>query len=524
MSKVYWFNRIWLYFCGLEYNKFVKGLNNVQQEQEQILFSYVRKNSNTQYGKKYQFHLIKCYQDFIEKVPLIEDWSQLSDEINCIANCEKSILTQATVFAFEQTSGSSGMSKLIPYTQTLRNEFNKSLNVWMYALWLKQPKAFGGKSFWSISPALKANSKTKAGIPIGLENDTEYLDPLSALLMKQVLVDTTQLNRIKDKQAFYITCLTQLLLTEDLSFVSVWSPHYFLVLDDFLHAHFNELIASIEPINKSRYSYLKRFSKETFSWNQIWPNLKVLSCWDSAQSAIWIPILKEKIGSVSIQGKGLMSTEAATSIPYGVHHQPILAYRSHFFEFRDLSSAEIRRAHELQLGKLYEVIVSTGAGLMRYCTKDIVEVTGFEKQVPYLAFKGRTGSVSDKVGEKLHEIHLHQMLIAVWQNELTKFVSVFFYPEKIGTTIAYIMAVELNGTIDSLESKLIVSDQHLSQNPYYQQALSSGQLGPLKLQILITGKGKEIVNYLQGKRNMKLGDFKLPLLLIDEDVISFISN
>jgi hypothetical protein len=114
-----------------------------------------------------------------------------------------------------------------------------------------------------------------------------------------------------------------------------------------------------------------------------------------------------KLGNVHIQGKGLMSTEGMVSFPYGEFQNPILAYQSHFFEFRDIQKKDIFRAHELQKNCIYEVIMTTASGLARYATGDLIQVLGFEQNVPYLTFIGRKGAMSDMVGEKLYEYHIH---------------------------------------------------------------------------------------------------------------------
>ena len=68
---------------------------------------------------------------------------------------------------------------------------------------------------------------------------------------------------------------------------------------------------------------------------------------------------------------------------------PVLAVTSHFFEFECQKSGEIYLPDQLVKGRLYEVILSTGNGFMRYRTNDIVEVTGHFFSTPTLVFQGR---------------------------------------------------------------------------------------------------------------------------------------
>ena len=105
-----------------------------------------------------------------------------------------------------------------------------------------------------------------------------------------------------------------------------------------------------------------------------------------------------------LQPKGLLATEAMVSVPITAAGGPVLAARSHFFEFlpQGEDSATLL-AHELTEGETYEVVVTTGGGLYRYRLGDLVEVVSHHRRLPVLRFLGRADKVSDLVGEKLSE-------------------------------------------------------------------------------------------------------------------------
>jgi hypothetical protein len=524
MNKTGLFNRIWLSTNKKEYNRFLHGLAFVKEEQEAILFRYLKENANTIYGKKHAYAEIKSYEDFVKRVPLITDWIQLSEELELIQKGHQNVLTKDVVIALEETSGSSGFSKLIPYTKSLKKEFGKSLNVWMYSLWKTNPDAFDGPSFWSISPTLKAKRKTESGLQIGMESDLEYLDPLSALLMKQVLVGPFDLHQTKEKEEFYFKCIGHLLLAKNLSLVSVWSPNYFLVLDEFLRSHYEELLVWVQQHSESRYKELQHKKSTEFTWKEIWPNLSLLSCWKDAQAGLWIPAVLQKIGNVNIQGKGLMSTEAACSMPFAAAGKKILSYRSHFFEFKNIQDLSICRAHEVQIGETYEVIYSTASGLMRYCSGDLVLVEGMEQSSPYLSFKGRLGAFSDLLGEKLHECHVQAFLTTIWKDDLIHFRSVYFYAERMETYIQYTLAIETEKTIENEDEKVALSDGILCKNPYYEQAINSGQMKEMQVIKTRNGCGDSVREEIQKSKQIKDGDLKMPLLINDNNLINLIKS
>lgn len=516
------FNKIWLYTAKADYTSFVAGLNDVKAAQDKLLFKYLNTNSNTYYGKKYSYSKIKNYDDFIKYVPVIDSWHQLREEQTLLESGEANILSRDDVFAFEETAGTTGFSKLIPYTNSLKREFGKALNAWMYSLYTSKPATFNGRSFWSISPALKERRHTASGTPIGLVNDTEYLDKTTALLMNQILAIPSSVHQIDDKRNFYFTSLIHLLKNKSLSFVSVWSPNYFLILDEFLRNHFTELLAHLRLFSFKRSQELEKFQGSDFTWIQIWPDLTLISCWTDAQAAIWIPALKEKTGGIEIQGKGLMSTECVCSIPFGKVSKNVLAYHSHFFEFRNIENNAILRAHELEEDAQYEIIVSTGSGIMRYATGDIVKINGHEQTVPYFSFLGRKGASCDWVGEKIYEHHIYDALLSVFGEDVKQFTGVYCYPQRSGLKVNYTLAIELKKHSYDLEQRIKAVEQIIAQNPYYSQALKSGQLSSLSLQKLDQGFTKRFKAYYQTTKQIKDGDIKMPILIKDQQFIDFI--
>ena len=80
----------------------------------------------------------------------------------------------------------------------------------------------------------------------------------------------------------------------------------------------------------------------------------------------------------------------------------MLSIRSHFFEFID-DAGELLLAHQIQKGKTYSVVVTTGGGFYRYQLQDVVEVIGHWKQIPRIRFVGKADHISDWFGEKLEE-------------------------------------------------------------------------------------------------------------------------
>src|SRR5262249_19566850 len=118
-----------------------------------------------------------------------------------------------------------------------------------------------------------------------------------------------------------------------------------------------------------------------------------------------------------IQPKGLLATEGCVSFPLLDRPAPVLAVRSHFFEFveseRDTTAgghAVARLAHELDPGGRYRVVITTGGGLYWYCLNDEVEGVGCETGSPFLGFLARWDGARARGGEKLRDPHVGPVL------------------------------------------------------------------------------------------------------------------
>src|SRR5258708_38259372 len=87
----------------------------------------------------------------------------------------------------ENTSGSSTAAKYIPYTASLRREFQRALGAWMFDLHAHQPAMVCGPAYWAITPLAREPEITAGGLRVGFENDTDYLGPAERFLLRKIL-------------------------------------------------------------------------------------------------------------------------------------------------------------------------------------------------------------------------------------------------------------------------------------------------------------------------------------------------
>ena len=92
-------------------------------------------------------------QDFQRRVPVSTN-DDIEPYIARLAAGETNVLTHENVLLLEPTSGTTSGKKLIPYTKSLRAQFQRGIAAWIADLFQHRPAACRGRAYWSISPAL----------------------------------------------------------------------------------------------------------------------------------------------------------------------------------------------------------------------------------------------------------------------------------------------------------------------------------------------------------------------------------
>jgi hypothetical protein len=250
--------------------------------------------------------------------------------------------------------------------------------------------------------------------------------------------------------------------------------------------------------------------KEKSFFGHLWPKLEVISCWRHGPSELYAQNLRQYFPTTEIQGKGLVATEAFVSLPFQEGADPALAVTSHFFEFQEPATGRILLAHEVQIGAVYRVIVTTGGGLYRYPLGDLVEVTGFVHQAPCLKFIGREGNTSDLFGEKLHGFFVEKLILQSLSNHQIKPTFFLLAPHVFGTKTAYVLFLDAL-MIPHPEALMSEIESGLMQNFHYAHCRRLGQLGPAGLFQISrkTSSPEAVFQQVMVSRGVKLGDVKM---------------
>ncbi len=274
-------------------------------------------------------------------------------------------------------------------------------------------------------------------------------------------------------------------------------------------------------INKKGNEIVENF----LDYSVIWKKLSLVSCWTDSDSYEIFTKLKEKLVSnkknenLKFQGKGLMSTECIVSFPLSnVENGSVVAYNSFFYEFIEIYEGKLKNSSpklldELELGERYCVIVTTNAGLYRYNTNDVVEVTGFYHKIPIIKFVGRINNFSDIVGEKLENSFVEKQVLETLGENDVKGKFLLFAPVKneFGK-VFYTLFLEIKKDNKKFNWKKIGNEinKKLCKAFHYEYAYKLGQLRKVKI-FLIEKDGLNTYTAEKSKRQ-KIGDIKYRIL------------
>lgn len=346
--------------------------------QNGVLFSQLYHAEDTVYGKKFGFNSISSYEDFKNKVPIVS-YEGIEPYIERARQGEKDVIWPGQIRNFAKSSGTTNAkSKFIPITdeslEFCHMKAGKDL-VSIYAnnhpdnqLFVNKNLRLGG------SAELYENFNTKFG-------------DLSAILI--------------DNLPFWVEMTTT--PSKKVSLMSEWETKLKAIVAEVK----NENVGSLTGVPSWMMVLLQRVIQETNAVNitEIWPNLEVFfhggisfkPYKDQYMKIIgkdinYYEIYNASEGFFAIQDQA-GSDEMLLMLDYGI-----------FYEFVPLD--EIGKENpialsldQVDIGKVYAVVITTNGGLWRYMIGDTVIFTSTQ---PYrVRVAGRTKHYINAFGEEL---------------------------------------------------------------------------------------------------------------------------
>lgn len=402
--------------------------------QRKVLFEYIRRNSNTEYGRSYNFAAVKSIADYRKHVPL-SNCTSMHLYLDRMARGEDNILTVDKPIFFGATSGTTNMPKLIPTTRYSEAKKAELLDLWGYYISRDHPDILKGKILALVSSEIEGY--TPSGIPYGAESGHGYkhLSPL----VRGLYGLPYEVFDIKNFEARYY-CILRISMEQNITTIAALNPNMILLLCQKIPALQESIIRDIDngTIDRTidieqalrsriekrmrpdpkRAAELRRIlaEKGRLLPKDFWPKLELIECWKSGSMKVYLKELPLYFGNVPIRDMGCLSTETRSSIPITDDDAcGILAIQTNFYEFipkDEMGKADMRilLCDQLEKEKDYFLIVTTPGGLYRYDIDDVVRVKGFFNKTPLIEFVQKGQNVSSLAGEKLYESQVNDAL------------------------------------------------------------------------------------------------------------------
>ena len=533
LLKASLFARVWL-----DRTKFEQATRHPEVAQSRFLDALLRGHAGTTFGREHRFTTITSPAEYAARVP-IRDYEGLRPYVARILAGESQALTDEAPFMFTTTSGTTGEPKLIPVTQSWRDEMAALMRLWTFYALRDHPALFDDKLLTIVSPAVEGT--TPSGIPFGAMSGLAY--QRLPWLMRRKHVLPYEVSLITDYDARYFVII-RFALAQDVSSLGTPNPSTLIRLAEIASSRAEEIVraihdgvlgvqladaeeheaGSLADIKRALESGLRPDPARAAHLDKVfasgkprtvgscWPGLALVACWLGGSAGVLARRLGQYYGvQTSVRDLGLIASEGRFTIPVEDGTAAgVLAVRAAFFEFIpedriDDPAPPTLLAHELKDGERYYIILTGTNGLYRYDLNDIVEVRGFYNRTPQVAFVRKGRDMVSITGEKLHLNQIQQAIrdaeqktgVEVWQFRVIPDVEAGRYD----------LLVELASPAESpalLTDFATAFDRALAtRNIEYSAKRSSKRLGSPRLHVMRRGWAERLcrAEFRQGRRD-----------------------
>lgn len=504
--------------------RFEDATRSPLQAQQELLLSFLQRNAETEYGRRYGFRSIGNIADYQKLVPVVT-YDSIAHHLSRVMAGAKGVLTAEEPIMFARSSGTTGHPKHIPVTSTCQRRAHKDvMRTWMFHAQKAHPDLFTAQIVTLASPAVEGYAPS--GVPYGSTSGHMYrnIPPL----VKRAYAIPYEVFEIADYSAKYYVVM-RIALERDVRFLATANPSSILKLCEKANELSEDLIRDVrdggldadlpvEPLIRRHLEGQLRPNPEVarrleaarakrggfLRPGDYWPRLCLIGCWKGGTVGRYLDQFPQwfdpdGLRPVPVRDWGYLSSEARGSVPLSDEgSQGVLTVGSNFFEFvpadeveckgDDLSGCTFLTVESLESGKEYYVFLTTSGGLYRYDINDIIRVSGTYNATPQIEFVRKGRGMTNLTGEK---VSVTQVMAAV--DAAARAVGIFpahFRAEADQEQNRYLLRVEFAVPILAEAARHFLSEfdrQLKSVNIEYQSKRDSLRLGPPLLHIMREG-------------------------------------
>jgi len=529
---------------------FTRKLNNAAAVQREWVMNRVRLCRETGFGMDHGFSAIRSLADFQRQVP-VASYDAFEPYINAVAEGNTSALIpdQEQLLQFTITTGSTGVPKLNPVTNTWLNEYRNAWNVWGLKMFVDHPQHIGSKMLqmsgtWNMGT-------TKGGYRISMVS--ALLTRIQNPLLKPYSLIPDFVNTVPDPVARHYLAL-RLSILEDVGWILLMNPGTLIRLADIGDTHAETLLKDLADGTLTTRFDIPDAVRRELAVKHLKPNPRgarrlaaiasyhgrllpkdywkqpTISCWLGGTAGFQSRYLSECFGASPLRDMGLVSSEGRHTIPIsdGVP-VGVPSIESGFYEFIPVAESgtdqpNILEGHELVQDHEYRILMTTSAGYFRFDIGDIVKCRGFVGEAPLLEFVQKSARVGDLEGEKVTE---HQVVEAAHAAAGTLGLNPGFVtaiPRRLQQQQPrYDFLAEATSFADQHQAKLFLEnlDTELARlNFLWKARRREGVLQSPHLQLLAANEWDRTIQKEVDRRGTGDYQYKHPGLVLDESWIN----
>ena len=520
---------------------FVNAATRPAHAQLNVLLRLLHRNRDTRFGREHAFAGIKNYPDFAAAVP-VQTYETLRPYIEEQERTGDPALNAERPVMYARTSGTTGQPKLIPVLRGTIREYKRNQAIQAYVQFSADADAYYGRFLAIVSPAEEGT--LESGTPYGSTSRFMYENMPAVAKTKYVL--PSQVFGIADYDLKYLLVLRLAVTHRNVTHIACANPSTLVkllsvldsarsvLLEDVTAGTFSrtdELSADVQaaigprlscpPTRLAELRPILSSPRPTFA--QLWPELRLVSTWTGGSCRIPLARVRPALPSgTRVAELGYLSSELRGTLIADLDRNigtPTI--QENFFEFVerdnwDSGRKEFLTVEQIERGKEYYIIATTGTGLYRYFMNDIVRVTGAFHATPAIEFVQKGKGVTNITGEKVYE---SQVIDAVRSTEEeTGLVSEFFMMLADADHGVYRLVVECPAPTEAWRTATRGGiERKLGElNVEYAAKRASGRLRHLEILPVRPGTGDAYKQYClqQGQRE---GQFKLIALQYQSD-------
>ena len=406
-----------------------------EQVQRRVLSEILEQAKDTEIGQKYHFSEINGVEDFTRRVPL-SSWDDYEAYTERMKNGEGNILFNGQAVFFTLSSGTtSSRCKYIPDSEmsvVMRKLIGRMRQIQYF---MAEPTLLGGRIMPLVS--MSETETTSAGIRCGFASGLTF----SQSEAKDMIAFPMSVFGIQDSMERDYQMMVAAISHRNVYVLAGNNASRMTALARMAQERRDDIIRDIAAKDPVRAEELKAL--ETFTPATYWPDLKLGLFWLSASVGKTVEELLPYLPkTIKLMDVGYGSSEAKFNIPLKPGESSgALSTATAFYEFIPEGGGEPVMAHQTEVGKNYELVVTTWGGLYRYEMKDVVRDTGFVGNTPMIEYQYKSIEVLNMVDEKIPAAVLNDLIrqffaekgisirqLQVYQNESEKRYDIYIEP------------------------------------------------------------------------------------------------